>query len=186
MPFNINQFKSQLTSGGARPNLFEVQIPLPIDLKVSSEISSSYPREFTFMCKAASIPASSVSEIEIPFKGRKLYSSGNRTYEPWSVTVINDENFLIRSAFEKWLEAINGPITNEKNSGLLSRPNSYQVDGVVKQFSQRGDIIRIYKFSNLFPTDISSIELSWDETDTIEEFQVTFRYDYWKISEANE
>lgn len=186
MAFNINKFKSNLTYGGARTNLFEVQLGFPPGLNVDVGLNQ-FSEKLSLMCKTASIPSSSVGSVAVPFFGRDVYTAGNREFDPITFSVINDEDFLLRRVFEVWLGAINGHKSNQKNSGVNSSPSSYSVDGLVKQYSQgTGDVnrdvfpIRTYKFVNMFPTDISAIELSWDNTD-IEEYSVSFRYDYWQI-----
>lgn len=182
MSFNITKFKSNLKFGGARPYLFQVQLNLPSDIEAPGELKSIFTEKFSFSCRAASIPGSSVSNLEIPYQGRKVYCAGNRVFEPWSVTVINDEDYSLRSVFEFWLGSINGHSSNTKNSGVTSSPKSYQSDAIVKQYSQDNHIpIKTYIFVNLFPTEMSAIELDWNSTDSIEEFSVTFRYDYWRI-----
>lgn len=191
MPFNINDFKSRFSGGGARSYLFQVQMSLPSELlttnsadfdgKNLSSLKSDFLEKFSFNCKAASLPSSSVSNIEIPFRGRKVYCAGNRVFEPWAVTIINDEDFLVRKAFEFWLGAINGHSSNEKSSGVTSSPKTYQTDATVTQYSQTNNTLRTYSFVNLFPTDISPIELDWGDSDNVEQFTVSFKYDYWKI-----
>jgi hypothetical protein len=182
MPFNITNFKSRFNFGGARACLFQAQLTLPEGVN-TEQFRSTFAEKFSFTCKSASIPGSSVSNIEIPFQGRKVYCAGNRVFEPWTVTVLNDEDFLVRKAFELWLSSINGHSTNQPRSlsfGSAS-PKNYQTDAIVKQFSQQDTEFPIatYTFKNLFPTDISPIELDWNETDSVEQFNVTFRYDYW-------
>lgn len=188
MAFNIDKFKSNaLSKGGARSSLFEVQITLPPSiLSTTSDILDATPlglktsqEKLTFLCKATSIPGSSVGVIEIPYMGRKVSCVGSRTFEPWTITVINDEDFNVRKAFEHWLSVMNGHSSNFKN-GVTSSPDTYQQTGVVRHFGQRGNLIRVYTLHNLFPTELSSIELSWDNENTIEEFSVTLRYDYWE------
>ncbi|CAB4141172.1 tail tube protein [uncultured Caudovirales phage] len=197
MTFNINDFKNQLTYGGARPSLFQVQLSLPANLSdpvnngIGDATGSSNPeveRKVAFLCRATSIPASTVSAIDVPYFGRKTKVAGNRTFAPWSITVMNDEDFLIRKAMEKWLAAINGHASNIKNSGVTSRPADYQATAIVRQFSKGPEelAIRAYKFVNLFPTEVSTIELDWNTTDAIEEFQVTFEYDYWEIDTSSD
>lgn len=195
MTFNINQFKNQLTYGGARPSLFQVQLTLPANLSdpVDNGVADAtgipapvVERKVAFMCKATSIPASTVSAIDVPYFGRKTKVAGNRTFAPWSITIINDEDFIVRKAVENWLAAINGHASNLKNSGVTSRPSDYQSTAIVRQFSKGPEelAIRAYKFVNLFPTEVSTIELDWNTTDAIEEFQVTFEYDYWEIENS--
>lgn len=187
MPFNINDFKSSLRNGGARAYLFEIQIDFPDPVK--QEISpialaagiKDFSRQLTFNCRSASLPASTVGEIAVPYQGRDVYCTGNRTFEPWSITIINDENFVIRKAFEFWLNAMNGNSSNTKRFGVTSVPSTYQVDAIVRQYSQGPNPapIRAYKFINTFPLSASFIELDWEPSDSIEEFSVSLRYDYW-------
>lgn len=196
MAFNINQFKNALTNGGARSSLFEVQLTFPKSLDTNVDGVSDLltlqlepaTRALTFMCKTASIPSATVTTVDIPFMGRKVSCVGTRTFEPWAITIINDENFLVRKAFEVWMAAMNGHASNMKGGGISSSPISYQVDAIVKQFSQSVNQypdkpIRVYKFVNVFPTELSNIELNWDNENTIEEFSVTLKYDYW-VGEA--
>lgn len=197
MTFNITQFKNQLTFGGAAPSLFQVQLKLPANLSdpvtngVNDATGLSAPeveRKLAFTCRATSIPASTVAAIDIPYFGRKTKVAGNRTFAPWSITVMNDEDFLIRKSMEHWLASINGHASNIRNSGITSRPADYQAEAIVRQFSKGPEelAIRAYKFVNLFPTEISTIELDWNTTDAIEEFTVTFEYDYWEIEASND
>lgn len=168
MPFNINDFRSQLTYGGARFSHFQVQIQNPVnslgDIKVP------------FMVKASQLPQSTVGMIEIPYFGRKIKEAGDRTYDAWTVTVINDEDFLIKNALEEWSHAINSPVGNVRRSPL------YQSEAQVTQYSKAGLPIRTYSFRNIWPADLTAIDVAWDNTDAIEEFQVTFQYDYWEVT----
>jgi hypothetical protein len=168
MAFNINEFKSQLTGGGARPTLFQVQITNPIlpvaDLKLS------------FMVKTAAIPSSSVGGFAVPYFGRVVKYAGDRTFEPWGVTVINDEDFAVRNALEAWSNAIN---SHDSNTRAL--PQDYKSNGIVTQYSKDGRALRTYVFEGMYPSTIDSIPLSWGDTDTIEEFSVTFEYDLWRV-----
>jgi hypothetical protein len=195
MTFNINQFKNQLTFGGARPSLFQVQLSLPANLSdpvdngisdAAGLASNAVERKLAFMCRATSIPASTIAAIDVPYFGRKTKVAGNRTFAPWSITVINDEDFLVRKSLENWMASINGHASNLKNSGITSRPADYQSTAIVRQFGKGPEevAIRAYKFVNLFPTEVSTIELDWNTTDTIEEFTVTFEYDYWEIESS--
>lgn len=192
MTFNINQFKNQLTYGGARASLFQVQLSLPANLSdpVDNGIADAagiakpaVERKLAFMCRATSIPASTVAAIPVPYFGRKVQVAGNRTFAPWSITVINDEDFLVRKALENWSAAINGHASNLKNSGITARPADYQATAIVRQFGKGPEevAIRAYKFVNIFPTEIGTIDLDWNTTDAIEEFTATFEYDYWEI-----
>jgi len=173
MAFNINEIKSQLTFGGAKASLFQVQITNPIngiaDLKVP------------FMVQAASIPEATLGTIEVPYFGRKVKIAGDRTFAEWTVTIINDEDFLVRNAMEQWMANIN---THQGNIRPLASasPNQYKAQAQITQYSKTGTPLRTYSFNGLFPTTISSIEMDWGTTDAIETFQVTFQYDYWDVT----
>jgi hypothetical protein len=171
MAFNINQFKSRgLTKGGARPSLFQVQINPNIgEDPVAVE-------KFTFTCRASEVPASTVESIDVPYFGRKIKLAGDRSFADWSVTVMNDEDYLVRNMFEDWSNKINQLAGNRK---LLSN-NSYKFsDALVTQFSKDGSPIRAYNFVGIFPVQVSNMALDWDNTNTIQTFDVTFAYDYW-------
>lgn len=172
MSFNINQFSSALSGGGARSSLFEVRITNPItgvaDIKTS------------FMVKNAEIPGSNMSELPVFYFGRQIKLAGNRTYDSWNVTVINDEDFLVRNALEQWSHAINSAQGNVNTAGGSS-PALYKSTAQVTQFGKTGEILRVYSFVGLFPTVVAPIALGW-ETDAIEEYNVTFAYDYWEIA----
>jgi len=163
--------RAQLVGGGARQSLFQVQVQNPInpqgDLKMS------------FMCRSASIPASTMSEVTVPYFGRTLYYQGNREYDPWSVTIVNDEDFLVRNALEEWHAAINLPGQNITTVG--ANASNYKSQAEVIQYSKDGSILRKYKFNGMWPQSIDEITLDWDTND-IQEFGVTFRYDWWEVS----
>jgi hypothetical protein len=185
MSFRIQDIKSALKFGGARPSLFNVTMQLPSAVQVDGNFApgiskGDFNSKFSFLCRAASLPQSTVASINVPYMGAKMKVAGNRTYEDWSVTVINDEDFAIRKGFEMWLHAINHQSDNIRNNGATSQPASYKTDALVSQFAKDNDVdpIRKIKFYGLFPTQISAIELDWDSTDTIETFTVTFAYDY--------
>ena len=188
----LSKFQSKLQGGGARPNLFEVSIPnLPDAAKNSTPAAtwgSEEQEDFTIMCKGAQLPASTIGSIDVPFRGRILKVAGDRTIENWSITVINDENFNIRNAMEAWMNSI-ARLSN--NTGAVN-PDSYMTDAYVYQlgrgysngrFSKSnsgtddGESItplKSYKFLDIFPVSVSSIDLSYDSSDTIEEFTVEF------------
>ena len=186
--FSLNSFKSALTGGGARPNLFRVQLAgLP------SGVPGWDANNFEFMCKAASLPASNIANIDVPFRGRIFKVAGDRTIENWTLTVINDEDFTYRSAFENWMEQI---VKLENNTGATN-PQSYMIDADVFQLG-RGNTIRSksevagtwndsagglengaailaqYQFQDMWPVNVSSIDLSYENSDQIEEFTVEF------------
>ena len=168
----ISDFKSRLIGGGARPNLFEVELAFPTAVAVDSEVLA----KARILVKAAALPASTVAPIEIPFRGRILKIAGDRTFETWTITVINDTDFMIRSAFEKWMNVI-----NKMDDGTgIQNPEDYQKDAIVHQLDRDGGILRSYKFWDIFPTNLSTIDLSYETTDTLEEFTVEMQVHFWE------
>ena len=181
---NIQEFRSRMTGGGARSNLFEVEITFPENIGISeSSVSDKVP----FLVKAAEIPASNLGNIPVPYRGRVLPIAGDRTFDPWTVTVINDTDFLIRDAMEKWSNSINDIQTAQ---GSIN-PEVYQTSARVFQKSREGNgpsdterDLRIYKFEGIYPNVVSSIPLDFGATDQIEEFQVTFNYLFYEVQTA--
>ena len=188
---NISQFKSKLIGGGARPNLFEVNVAFPsgVDLGIQGDGTGSFDSEnFRFLCKAAALPASTVAPIDVPFRGRILKVAGDRTFDVWTVTVINDENFIHRRAFEAWMQNL---AQYGDHSGLTN-PNDYMGQAIVYQLGrsasntqgnnttgENANILAQYRFIDIFPTAVSAIDLSYDTSDTIEEFTVDFQVQYY-------
>ena len=168
----ITDFKSKLAGGGARPNLFEVVLAFPDSAPADSNVLD----KARFLVKAAALPASNITPIDIPFRGRILKIAGDRTFDTWTITVLNDTDFAIRSAFEKWMNAIN---KLSDNTGL-NDPATYQADAYVHQLDRNGQTLRTYHFYDLFPTNISAIDLSYDTTDTIQEFTVEMQVHWWE------
>ena len=185
----IKDFRDKLIGGGARSNLFEVEIEYPsFGEEASSDASPdpTGPKEVgKFLIKAAEIPAANLGNIPVPFRGRVLPVAGDRTFDPWTVTIINDTNFVIRDAMEKWSNLINDLQTSQ---GEIN-PETYQKSAVVKQLSREGeanpgpiDILREYRFEGIYPNVVSSIPLDYGATDQIEEFQVTFNYLFYEVT----
>lgn len=174
MPFNINTFKSQgLVYGGARPSLFSVTLAVPSGLGISSDSVN----KFSFSCKTAQLPESAIGTIEIPYFGRKIKVAGERVFSDWAVTVLNDEDFAVRSMFELWSNAINRKVANVRNPAI-NREN-YKVNLTVIQYGKDGSPLRSYTLVGAFPTTIGPIGLNWESANAIEEFSVNFAYDYW-------
>ena len=173
---SIDKFKSKVSRGFARPNLFEVSMDFPDALGIDADIKN----DCKFLVRAAQIPSFQLGVIEVPFRGHTLKIAGDRTFEPWTVTVMNDSEFKVRNAFERWVERIQDHEANfQKGDGL-----DYFKDLKVKQLSRDsrdGDnakVIRKYVFRNAFPTNISSIDLDYGNNDAIEEFTVEFQIQY--------
>jgi len=176
----LSEFKSALSGGGARPNLFEVSI--------SNAPANAGPLDpdFIMLCKAANLPASNIASIDVPFRGRTFKVAGDRTYDTWSITVINDTDFLIRTFMENWMQHIG----QYKDSSGATTPSTYMASAQVDQLDRNAStmsqttqggikIAKSYKFEDIFPTNISAIDLSFDSSDAIEEFTVEFQVNYW-------
>jgi hypothetical protein len=155
--------------GGARANMFKVTCNFPGYAQGDVELTS-------FLVKGAQMPASIISPIMIPFRGRQLQIAGDRTFEPWSITVINDVDFSVRGAFERWMNGIN----NHNNNTGLSNPTDYQADMIVEQLNKAGEVTKKYDIRGTFPTNVSAIELSYDSENQIEEFTVELQVQYWE------
>lgn len=182
----LDNFKSRLIGGGVRPNLFEVELAFPTTVEQSD---TDLVDKVRFLVKSAALPSSNISPIEVPFRGRILKIAGDRTFDTWTITVINDKEFRIRNAFERWMNFIS---KHSDNSGEVD-PNIYQEDAYVYQLARAAvnndadissgstiPILRAYKFYGVFPTNISQIDLSYDSTDTIEEFTVELQVQWWE------
>jgi len=188
---SLSQFKSALIGGGARPNLFEVELTFPtgINQLVQADGGSEFDLEnFKFMCKAAALPASNVASIDVPFRGRTLKVAGDRTFDTWTITVINDESFSHRRSFEAWMQNI---AQYSDHTGLTD-PGDYMATAVVRQLGRgsvnresgtgsggNAEVLAQYKFFDIFPTNIAAIDLSYDTSDTIEEFTVEFQIQFF-------
>ena len=168
----ITGFKSKLAGGGTRPNLFEVEIAFPNETQIDNDTKE----KSRFLIKAAALPASNITPIDVNFRGRILKIAGDRTFDTWTVTVLNDVDFSIRSAFEKWMNLIN---KMEDNTGEQD-PAIYQPDAYVHQLDRDGSTLRTYKFHDVFPTQVSQIDLSYETTDAVEEFTVEFQVQWWE------
>ena len=167
----ITDFKSKLTGGGARPNLFEVELAFPEEISIDNDVKD----KSRFLVKAAALPASNITPIDVNFRGRILKIAGDRTFDTWTVTVINDTDFAIRSAFENWMNTIN---RLSDNTGLVN-PADYQADAYVYQLDRDGSSLRSYRFYDTFPTQVGPIELSYD-AQGIQEFTVELQVQYYE------
>ena len=192
----LSNFKSKLITGGARPNLFEASIVFPQTMV--RFWPSKEQEDFQFFCKATSMPASSIGVVDVPFRGRILKVAGDRTFEPWTVTVINEEDYAVRNAFESWANAINNLVTGTGDQN----PQNYMGSGEIRQLSRKAggrgfagaegataatqEVTKTYMVKDIWPSEISSIDLSYDSSDAIEEFTVTFQVEYLTSSKVQE
>lgn len=174
MPFNIAAFKTNgLVYGGARPSLFNVYLSVPTGIG----IDNVSVQKFTFVCRTAELPEMNVSNIEIPYFGRKIKVAGERSFADWSVTVMNDEDFSVRSMFETWNNAINRLVSNVRDPNLNAE--QYKTDMEVIQYGKDGTLLRSYMLIGAWPAQLGAISLGWDSGNAVEEFTVNFCYDYW-------
>ena len=174
MGFSIEGFKGNFRGGGARPTLFEVQ------LTSIANFTGAAAEKFKFTCKSASQPPSIINPVVLRYFGREVKFEGDRIFPEWTVQVVNDEDHLVRNALEAWSGRMNGHETNLNKYGS-SDPALYKADAVVNQFSKTGQLLKSYRFIGLWPGNIGDIALSHDATDQVEEFSVTFQYDYWLL-----
>ena len=164
---NISDFKSNF-SGGVKANLYRMEL-------------SGISEKLRFLCKAAQIPGKTIGMIEVPFRGRMLKVSGDRTFEDFTVTVTNDQNFAVRNALERWHDAISGNVSNVSERGLdSSNFSSYVANIEVQQLGRAGEVLKTYRMIGAWPTTIDAIDVSYESTDTVEEFGVTFAYQWWE------
>jgi len=169
----VDDMKAKLVGGGARPNLFKVTMAFPSYVTANVELAS-------YMVKATSMPASTIAPITVPFRGRQLQVAGDRTFDPWSVTIINDTDFNVRNSFEQWMNGIN---QHKQNTGL-TQPSSYMADMIVEQLDKDGTVEKTYNIRGTFPTNLGAIELSYDSENAIEEFEVELQIQYWESNKT--
>ena len=174
---NIDDFKANLIGGGARANQFRVTLTPPPGIAIGLDV-----RRTSFLVSAAQMPASTLQEIAVPFRGRNIYITGDRPApETWSVTVYNDTDFMIRNAMELWQNGINSYVDN---TGLVS-PSDYQTDLTVEQLDRDDTVLKSYILRSCFPQSTAAIDLSFDTANAIEEFTVTWRYTHFEASAVN-
>ena len=173
---NIDDFKANLLGGGARANQFRVTVTEPPGIAIGLDV-----RRSSFLCKGSQLPGQTIAEIPIPFRGRNIYISGDREFEAWSTTFINDTDFMIRNAMERWLNGIND-LAN--NTGVVASAD-YQSDLTVEQLDRDDTVLKSYVFKNAWPTAMVAIDLASDTTNAIEEFEVTWRYQHFEASGVN-
>ena len=174
---NIDDFKANLIGGGARANQFRVTLTPPPGIAIGLDV-----RRASFLCRATNLPANSITEIAIPFRGRSIYIAGDRVFdEAWTTTFMNDTDFMVRNAMEAWSNGIND-LAN--NTGVVA-PSDYQADLTVEQLDRDDTILKTYIFRSAFPTTVGTIDLTSENADAIEEFEVTWRYQHFEASGVN-
>lgn len=180
MAFNIDTFISRgLVKGGARPSLFDVEVVFPTEIEgLPGGGGAEVTDRIRFTCRASSIPASTISPVPISYFGREVKVAGDRSFADWSVTIMNDEDYIVRNAFEAWHNNINSIVSNRR----LTSPNGYKGTATVRQYSKSGDpaYIKAYTFYDIFPINLDEMALDWEATNQIQTFGVTFAYNYWE------
>ncbi|NBP03176.1 MAG: hypothetical protein EBU90_24345 [Proteobacteria bacterium] len=175
MAFNVTEFRANMIGDGARPNLFSVSLVFPT-VAANGNVAG---QKVTFMAKAAQLPGSSIGTVPVYYFGRELKFAGNRSFSDWTLNIINDEDFAIRNSVESWMNAINSHAGNVRNGAAVNN-TGYSVDASVTQYGKAGQELKKYKFVGLFPLDLAPIDLNWASNDEIEEYSVTFAYQWWE------
>ena len=173
---NISDFKANLIGGGARANQFRVELAFPSFVAAGPVIGL----KSQFLCKGAQLPASTVENVPLQYRGRAVNIAGERTFAPWTISVYNDTDFAIRNAMEQWSNGVQ----NLTSTNGRTNPRDYQVDLLVHQLDRNGATVKTYKFVDAYPTEIGAIALDFDSVNTIETFDVTFTYNYWTSNTA--
>ncbi|RPH07707.1 MAG: hypothetical protein CBD54_003105 [Alphaproteobacteria bacterium TMED194] len=172
----IDDFKANLIGGGARPNQFRVTITPPPGIAIGLDV-----RRSSFLAKASNLPGQTLGEIPVPFRGRNIYIAGDREFETWSTTFINDTDFMVRNAIERWMNGINDLV---ENTGV-STPAEYSADLFVEQLDRDDTVLKNYIFRNAHPLTVAQIDVAYESTNALEEFEVTWRYQHFEASGVN-
>ena len=168
---NLSGFTQALQGGGARANQFMVSM--------AGSGAAGLTGNFHFLCRSAQIPALTIGEVAVPYRGRTIYLAGDRTYDAWTVTILNDRNYSVRAFLESWMDDMSDIGGSTKTSALSS--HIYYADATIKQLDRNNTPIRTYKLEGLWPTTIDAIDLSYDANDAIEEFGCTFRFNWMTV-----
>jgi hypothetical protein len=180
MAFNVAEFRSNMIGDGARPNLFQVSLVFP----TIAAGGTAAGQKATFQAKSAQLPGATIGTVPLYYFGRELKFAGNRTFTDWTLQIINDEDFTIRNSLESWMNSINSHAGNLRNNQAAA-PSGYSVDASVTQYGKTGDPLKSYKFVGMFPVDIAPIDLDWGSNDVIEEYAVTFAYQWWEADQTS-
>ena len=176
---SIDNFKSVLQGGGVRPTMFQVELTFPTGTVADT---TAMTNEGIFLCKASQLPASNVGLIDVPFRGRKLKVTGDRTFEDWTVTITNDVSFQLRAGMEKWSE-----LCQNHNFALGANTlDEYFATAIVRQLDRQGNQLRAYAFEGIWPTSVAAITLDMESTDSVEDYEVTFAVQYWSATKNND
>lgn len=175
---NISDFKAQLAGGGARANQFRVELAFPTYVSAGPIVGL----KTQFLCKAAQLPASTIDNVPLQYRGRAVNIAGERTFSPWTISIYNDTDFAIRNALEQWSNGVQ----NLSTSNGRVNPRDYQVDLMVHQLDRNGAIVKTYKFIDAWPSEVGAIGLDFDTANAVETFDTTFTYNYWTSNTAEQ
>lgn len=170
---SVTEFIANFQGGGARPNLYEVILTFPAG--IASPLAS---RKASFTCRSASLPSSNMGLAQVPYMGRQVKLAGDKTFDDWTITIINDVDFVVRDAMEQWVDRINGHLSNKAAAGF-GNPTRYFANAEVVQLDREDKPVKNYFFEAIWPTNVSEIQLGYDQNDVIEEFSVTLAVNYW-------
>lgn len=176
MSLRVQDFRAQLNYDGARPNLFRCDLTFPTLLGGQGAAQ----QQFSFMARASQLPGDTIGVVSQPYLGRELKFAGNRTFAEWTVTVVNDEDYQTRDTFEKWMSGINSHVGNIRAAQFMKADTGYQTDGYITALSKGVGDLKAYKFIGIFPIDLSPMEVDFGANDTIQEYAVTFAYQWWE------
>lgn len=165
---DISKFKGLLGAGGARPNQFRVLLSFPSYVTVPD-------KEYSLLVTGAAVPASNVNPTLIQYRGREVKLAGERIFDPWTITIVNDTEFSLRRPFEEWMNGMNNLVDN---TGVIT-PRDYQIDLEVEHLDRNDEVLQTYKLHSAFPINMSEIALQYGQNDVIEEFTVTFNYQHY-------
>ena len=190
MAFNVQDFRSRLQFDGARPNLFDIQLAFPPLVGTGGSAPGTLgtaQEQLTFRARASSLPGNSISSIPVNYFGREIKVPGNRSFPDWSFTVINDEDFTIRTAFERWMSGMNSHVQNLRAPEFIQGDGGYGADAFITQYGKVDEVIlKRYRMVGGFPVDLSPIALDWGANDSIEEFEVTMSYQWWESLDSTD
>ncbi len=186
MPFNAKEFRNKLKYGGARPNMFEVEINLKGNSKIDALAKNTGLADDTIrlMVNSAQMPGSIIGTVPVPYFGRIVNVSGDRVYEDWQCAVYSDEDFSVRNFFEKWNDMMSFVNYATNREHAVPGVNDYVCEVTIKHFTKTGVVDKIYKLQNAFPYFVSPVELNWQANDQLMMFEVTWKYDYFLTSWA--
>ena len=170
---NIQAFTTALQGGGARANQFQVTM-------AGGGATGIQSRGFSFLCRGAQIPAMTIGEVAVPYRGRQLFLAGDRTYDAWTVTIMNDRSYGIRSQLESWMNNLQD--IGNSTSSAVSDSQSYYATATVKQLDRNDSIIRTYTLEGCWPQTLDAIDLAFDTNDAVQEFGATFRFNFMTAS----